>query len=80
MCPFGMIRVPASGEYFGRFKGGYEAKAGSLAGYRSRGNNFFVYVCVSGFQDKTGGDFGDLGQKLSETSVRDPVEVKGGFH
>jgi hypothetical protein len=39
MCPFGMIGVPAKREYFGRFKGGYEAKAGSLAGYRSRGNN-----------------------------------------
>ena len=39
MCPFGMIGVPARREYFGRFKGGYEAKAGSLAGYRSRGNN-----------------------------------------
>ena len=39
MCPFGMIGVPARREYFGRFRGGYEAKAGSLAGYRSRGNN-----------------------------------------
>ena len=60
MCPFGMIGVPARREYFGRFKGGYEAKAGSLAGYRSRGNNKIGDFGLFG-------DFGDFGVSFAAT-------------